>query len=78
MTRMTEHLMEDTLLQAAAAAPGFMPPAEGLALFDAAAVYGDHGRQHHQQEDRLHALHRGHAFRRGRQNIADQTSRHTA
>ena len=43
MTRMTEHLMDDTLLQAAAAAPGFMPPAEGLALFDAAAVYGDHG-----------------------------------
>ena len=43
MTRMTEHLMDDTLLQAAAAAPGFMPPAEGLALFDAAAVYGDRG-----------------------------------
>ena len=33
MTRMTEHLMDDTLLQAAAAAPGLMPPAEGVALY---------------------------------------------
>src|ERR1700688_3752227 len=35
--------MESELIQAAAAVPGFMPPAEGLALFDAAAVFGDRG-----------------------------------
>jgi predicted O-methyltransferase YrrM len=35
--------METKLIQAAEAAPGFMPPAEGLALFDAAAVYCDRG-----------------------------------
>jgi len=35
--------MDPTLLRAAEAAPGFMPPAEGLALFDAAAQYSPVG-----------------------------------
>ena len=35
--------MDPTLLRAAEAAPGFMPPAEGLALFDAAARYSPNG-----------------------------------
>jgi len=35
--------MDPTLLCAAEAAPGFMPPAEGLALFDAAAQYSPVG-----------------------------------
>jgi MMP 1-O-methyltransferase len=39
----TERLMHPDLLRAAEAAPGFMPPAEGLALFDAAAAYCSRG-----------------------------------
>jgi MMP 1-O-methyltransferase len=35
--------MDPRLLRAAEAAPGFMPPAEGLALFDAAAQYSPNG-----------------------------------
>ena len=35
--------MNPNLLRAAEAAPGFMPPAEGLALFDAAARYAPAG-----------------------------------
>ena len=35
--------MDPCLLRAAEAAPGFMPPAEGLALFDAAARYAPGG-----------------------------------
>ena len=35
--------VDPTLLRAAEAAPGFMPPAEGLALFDAAAQYSPVG-----------------------------------
>src|SRR5208282_2153184 len=35
--------MDPELLRAAEAAPGFMPPAEGLALFDAAAGYASRG-----------------------------------
>jgi predicted O-methyltransferase YrrM len=35
--------MDPDLLRAAHAAPGFMPPAEGLALFDAAARYSRRG-----------------------------------
>jgi predicted O-methyltransferase YrrM len=35
--------MDPDLLRAAEAAPGFMPPAEGLALFDAAARYSPVG-----------------------------------
>jgi MMP 1-O-methyltransferase len=35
--------MDPELLRAAEAAPGFMPPAEGLALFDAAARYAAAG-----------------------------------
>jgi predicted O-methyltransferase YrrM len=36
-------LLNPELRRAAEAAPGFMPPAEGLALFDAAAAYGPRG-----------------------------------
>ncbi len=36
-------LLDPELRRAAEAAPGFMPPAEGLALFDAAAAYGPRG-----------------------------------
>src|SRR6202167_5634970 len=35
--------MDGELMRAADAAPGFMPPAEGLALFDAAAAYTARG-----------------------------------
>ena len=35
--------MDGELMRAAHAAPGFMPPAEGLALFDAAAWYAARG-----------------------------------
>ena len=35
--------MDGELMRAAHAAPGFMPPAEGLALFDAAARYAARG-----------------------------------
>src|SRR5580692_2392837 len=35
--------MDGELMRAADAAPGFMPPAEGLALFDAAARYAARG-----------------------------------
>ena len=35
--------MDPDTLRAAEAAPGFMPPAEGLALFDAAARYSRRG-----------------------------------
>jgi predicted O-methyltransferase YrrM len=35
--------MNSELMRAAEAAPGFMPPAEGLALFDAASRYGPVG-----------------------------------
>jgi MMP 1-O-methyltransferase len=35
--------MDSELIRAAQAAPGFMPPAEGLALFDAAARYAARG-----------------------------------
>ena len=40
---MTRLLMDRDLLRAAEAAPGFMPPPEGLALFDAAAHYAHRG-----------------------------------
>jgi predicted O-methyltransferase YrrM len=35
--------MDPELIRAAEAAPGFMPPAEGMALFDAAARYAPRG-----------------------------------
>jgi len=40
---MTEIVMTGDLIRAADAAPGFMPAAEGLALFDAAAAYAPRG-----------------------------------
>jgi len=43
MTRMTGIIMAGQLMRAAQAAPGFMPAAEGLALFDAAAGYSRRG-----------------------------------
>ena len=43
MTRMTGIIMAGQLMRAAQAAPGFMPAAEGLALFDAAAGYSPRG-----------------------------------
>ena len=43
MTGMTGVFMDGDLLRAAEAAPGFMPAAEGLALFDAAARYSRRG-----------------------------------